>query len=64
MKKINCPDCGKEFTASSMEDAMGQMMPHYMEDHKDIMAAGDEEKKKAWLDAFRVTWNETPEISS
>lgn len=34
------------------------MMPHYMSDHKDVMEAGNEEKKKAWFEELNRRWEE------
>lgn len=62
MKKITCLDCDREFTAETKDDAMKAMHPHYMEDHKDVMAAGNEEKKKEWFERFEREWEAAPEV--
>jgi uncharacterized protein with PIN domain len=61
MKKIKCLDCEKVFEAETEEEAMQKMHPHYMEDHKDVMAEGTEEKKKAWMEKFYKNWEEAKE---
>lgn len=62
MKKMTCLDCDKEFVADTSENMMNTMHPHYMEDHKDMMEEGTEEKKKLWMEAFHKKWEEAEEI--
>lgn len=62
MKKILCLDCDMEFTADTAEEAMTNMLPHYKEVHAEIMAAGTEETKKAWMETFHKNWEEAEEI--
>ena len=40
---------------------MQAMMPHYMADHKDVMEAGNEEKKKVWFQEFEQRWEAASE---
>lgn len=37
-------------------------MPHYIEKHKDVMGAGDEEKMKAWFLELQRRWEEAEEV--
>lgn len=62
MKKIKCLDCDKEFTSESKEDVLNQMMPHYMEDHKDMMQGQNEETKKEWFERFDRYWEGAEEV--
>lgn len=62
MKEMKCLDCEERFKAESSEEMMKTMMPHYMSDHKEIMAAGTDEKKKAWMEKFNKDWEATEEI--
>ena len=55
MRKIKCLDCDKEFSGETKEEIMAFMMPHYMEDHKDVMSSGTEEKKKKWFLSMNCT---------
>lgn len=56
MKKIKCLDCEEEFMGGSKEEVLNLMHPHYMKAHADIMAAGNEESKKAWFEKFDASW--------
>ena len=58
---MKCLDCDKEFTSETPEEAMQQMHPHYMEEHKDVMANGTEEDKKVWMEKFHKDWEAAPE---
>ena len=49
MKEMKCLDCEKTFKANSSEEMMNEMMPHYMEDHAEMMKSGTEEDKKIWF---------------
>ena len=62
MKKITCLDCDKEFTGESPEEVQKAMHPHYMEAHKDVMEAGNEEKRKEWFVRFNEKWESAPEV--
>jgi hypothetical protein len=62
MKKITCVDCAMQFELETKEEAMKAMLPHYMEAHKDVMAAGTEESKKAWFAELDKRWNEAEEV--
>jgi len=62
MKKIKCLDCDKMFEGENPKEAMNAMHPHYMEDHKDVMAGGNEEKMKVWMEKFNKNWEEAEEI--
>ena len=62
MKKITCVDCDEQFEGETKEEAMKAMHPHYMEAHKDVMAAANEEKKKAWFEELDKRWNEAEEV--
>lgn len=62
MKKIKCLDCEKEFMSDSKEDVLNQMMPHYMESHKDMMENGNEESKAEWFDRFNKVWESAEEV--
>ena len=59
---MKCLDCEKTFKANSSDEMMKGMMPHYMSDHKDLMAEGTEEKKKVWMGKFNKDWEEAKEI--
>lgn len=67
MKELKCLDCEKTFKAENPDGMMKAMMPHYMEDHKDIMkGTGDEgkdaEAKKVWMEKLNKNWEEAKEI--
>jgi len=62
MKELKCLDCEKTFKTNSSEEMMKTMMPHYMSDHKDIMAKGTEESKKVWMKKFNEDWESAEEI--
>jgi len=62
MKEMKCLDCEKTFKAETSKEMMDTMMPHYMEDHKDIMAEGTEETKKVWMEKFNKDWEEAKEV--
>jgi len=61
MKEMKCPDCEKTFEAETSDEMMKAMMPHYMSDHKEIMEAGTEESKEAWMKKFHEDWKEAKE---
>lgn len=61
MKTITCIDCDEQFSGETPEAIQQQMMPHYKEKHADVMAAGTEEKMKAWFAEFEKRWNEAEE---
>jgi len=58
MRKIKCLDCDHQFEigADTQEEAMKEMMPHYMEVHKEMMENGTEESKKEWMTRFHEAW--------
>lgn len=62
MKKITCIDCDKVFEIETKVEGMKAMMPHYMDDHKEVMAAGTEESKKAWFAEYDKRWEEAVEL--
>ena len=61
MKTITCLDCEVQFSGETKEELMKNMMPHYMEAHKDVMETGNEEKKQVWFAEFERRWNEASE---
>lgn len=62
MKKIKCYDCIQEFESDTPEDILNQMLPHYMDKHKDIMETNTVESKDAWMKRFYKDWNDALEI--
>ena len=62
MKTITCIDCDKQFSGETKEEAMKAMHPHYMEDHKDVMANANEENKKEWFAELDRRWEAAPEV--
>ena len=62
MKEMKCLDCEKTFRAENPDEMMKTMMPHYMSDHKDIMAKGTEETKGEWMKKFHEDWEVAEEI--
>jgi len=62
MKKIKCLDCDKEFSSDSKEEVLNQMMPHYKEDHAEMMASSNEESKKEWFAKFNKDWETAEEV--
>jgi len=62
MKEIKCLDCNETFKGNSPEEVMKAMMPHYMSDHKDVMANGTEESKAVWMKKFSEDWEAAEEI--
>jgi hypothetical protein len=41
---------------------LNNMMPHYMEDHAEMMKSGNEEDKKIWFERFNKGWDDAQEI--
>jgi len=62
MKKIKCLDCDKEFSANTEKEALGQMHPHYMDAHQDVMKAGTEADRKVWFERFHKNWEDAEEV--
>lgn len=62
MKQMKCLDCEKTFKAETPDEMMKTMMPHYMEDHKEIMEKGTEESKAEWMKKFNEEWEKTANI--
>lgn len=62
MKTITCIDCDEQFLGETPEEVQKAMMPHYMEQHKDVMEAGDDTKMKAWFAEFQRRWDEAEEV--
>jgi len=64
MRKIKCLDCDHQFEieADTQEGAMKEMMPHYMEAHKEMMAGQNEESKKEWMTRFHEAWVHADDI--
>lgn len=61
MKTITCIDCDMQFSGETKEEVMQNMHPHYTQAHKDVMADGNEEKKKLWFVEFEKRWNDATE---
>lgn len=61
MKALSCPDCDKMYEAETPEALLEAMHPHYMEDHKDIIASASPEKKEAWMKQFYADWEAAEE---
>lgn len=61
MKTITCLDCEEQFSGETPEAIQQAMMPHYMEMHKEVMEAGNDEKKKEWFVEFNRRVEEAPE---
>lgn len=59
---MKCLDCEKKFKAKSSEEMMQTMMPHYPEDHAEIMAQGSEESQKVWFARFNKEWEGASEV--
>ena len=62
MKRLKCLDCEEVFEAESSEEMLNKMQPHYMAEHKDIMAGADKNKQQAWFEKFNKNWEEAEEI--
>jgi len=62
MKEMKCLDCEKSFKAETSDEMMQTMMPHYKEDHAEMMEKGDEESRKVWFEKFNKDWEEAKEI--
>jgi 23S rRNA U2552 (ribose-2'-O)-methylase RlmE/FtsJ len=62
MKKMICLDCDKEFQSQSKEDILNQMMPHYMEFHKEMIEGQNKESKNEWFSRFNKNWEEAEEV--
>ena len=62
MKKFTCYDCEKTFEAQTSKDMLNLLYPHYMSEHKDIIAGADESQKNAWMEKFNKDWEEAEEI--
>ena len=63
MKEMKCLDCEKKFKAESSDGMMQAMMPHYKEDHAEMMASGTEESRKEWFERFGQEWEGASEVS-
>ena len=61
MKKFKCPDCEEVFEAETSKAMLDTMMPHYMAKHKEMMAGGNDDEKKAWMEKFNKDWEATKE---
>lgn len=62
MKELKCLDCDEKFKASSPEEMMKAMMPHYMESHKEMIEEQSEETKEEWMKRFHEGWEAAKEI--
>jgi len=57
MKSIMCQHCEEVFDGESKEDVQMAMLPHYKENHAEVMASNTEESKKAWMEEFDRRWD-------
>lgn len=57
MKTITCIDCDKQFEGETQKELMENMHPHYMTDHKDVMANANKEKMEAWFAELEKRFN-------
>lgn len=56
---MSCIDCGEgSFSAETEEEMMKNMMPHYMEKHKEMMEGRSEESHADWMKRFKEKWEE------
>ncbi|HEY0964723.1 MAG TPA: hypothetical protein VGE31_02925 [Candidatus Paceibacterota bacterium] len=62
MKIITCLNCAKQFPGETEDDVLEHMMPHYMEEHPEVMEEGTEEQQEAWFAEFNKRWAEAEEI--
>lgn len=66
MKKMKCPDCDPSvetfYEGKTAEEAMKAMYPHYMEEHKDVIASATPEKKQAWMAKFKADFDTASEV--
>ncbi len=61
MKKLSCDICNVEFTADTFDGWFQQMMPHYMADHADVMAANKDKTKEEgaqWMAVAKTRFEE------
>lgn len=59
---MKCLDCDKKFSAGSSDEMMQAMMPHYQEDHKEMMEGNASESKEEWFTRFNKEWEGAKEI--
>ena len=60
MKKLNCDQCDKSFSAETFDEWFGLMKEHYMSDHADIMAANASKSKEegmAWMAEMKARFD-------
>jgi hypothetical protein len=59
MVTMACIDCGAvHFEAATLREMLTAMMPHYFEDHKDIMAGESSVSRETWMARFTAAFTE------
>lgn len=62
MKRMKCLDCDHMFDIVAEDQAMQIMMPHYMEEHQDMMKGQNEETKDDWMKRLHEEWEKAEVI--
>ena len=57
MKSIMCQHCEQYFAGETKTDIQMAMLPHYTEQHAEIMAGNNDGSKKAWMEEFDRRWD-------
>ena len=58
MPRMACIDCGiVHVEASSWQAMLVKMMPHYFEDHHDVIAGHRDHPKGAWMERFMTAFD-------
>ena len=63
MKEMKCLDCEKTFKAETSDEMIKTMMPHYAEDHAEMIKEGTEEKRAIWMKKFQEEWEKAEEVA-
>lgn len=67
MKKLVCgmcggpADCDYTIMVETEQEAFQKWMPHWKENHQDMMQGHNEEDKQAWFDNHHQVWESTPD---
>lgn len=56
MKSIMCQHCQEMFSGETKEAVQLAMLPHYKEQHADIMSSNTSDSKQAWMQEFDRRW--------
>lgn len=57
MKKFTCYDCEEVFEAETAKEVLDKMHPHYLAEHKEVMAKAKKEDHEKWMITFNKDWD-------